>query len=111
MRIDAYNQVSMVYAAAGKTQAKKTAKTSGAEDKLEISQLGRDYQVAKAAVAQADDVREDRVAEVKPEDMMYLRISWQPSLWRGITRLRFRRGDRISGQSDRYTDRHFGKRE
>ena len=61
MRIDAYNQVSMVYAAAGKTQAKKTAKTSGAE----ISQLGRDYQVAKAAVAQADDVREDRVAEVK----------------------------------------------
>ena len=65
MRIDAYNQVSMVYAAAGKTQAKKTAKTSGAEDKLEISQLGRDYQVAKAAVAQADDVREDRVAEVK----------------------------------------------
>ena len=58
MRIDAYNQVSMVYAAAGKTQAKKTAKTPGAEDKLEISQLGRDYQVAKAAVAQADDVTE-----------------------------------------------------
>ena len=112
MRIDAYNQVSMVYAAAGKTQAKKTAKTSGAEDKLEISQLGRDYQVAKAAVAQADDVRLLRLRlSMRPEDMMYLRISWQPSLWRGITRLRFRRGDRISGQSDRYTDRHFGKRE
>ena len=64
MRIDAYNQVSMVYAAAGKTQAKKTAKTSATEDKLEISQLGKDYQVAKAAVAQADDVREDRGEEV-----------------------------------------------
>ena len=65
MRIDAYNQVNMVYATAGKTQLKKTAKTSTTEDKLEISQLGRDYQVAKAAVAQADDVREDRVAAVK----------------------------------------------
>lgn len=65
MRIDAYNQVSRLYAAAGKTQAKKTAKSSAAEDRLEISQLGKDYQVAKAAVAQADDVREDRVAEVK----------------------------------------------
>ena len=65
MRIDAYNQVNMVYAAAGKTQVKKIAKTSTTEDKLEISQLGRDYQVAKAAVAQAGDVREDRVAAVK----------------------------------------------
>ncbi len=65
MRIDAYNQVNMVYATAGKTQVKKIAKTSTTEDKLEISQLGRDYQVAKAAVAQADDVREDRVAAVK----------------------------------------------
>ena len=42
MRIDAYNQVNMVYATAGKTQLKKTAKTSTTEDKLEISQLGRD---------------------------------------------------------------------
>ena len=67
MRIDAYNQVGMLYAAAGRTQVKKTAKTSGAEDKLEISQLGRDYQVAKAAVAQADDVREDRIAEVREQ--------------------------------------------
>ena len=61
MRIDAYNQVNMVYAAAGSAQVKKSAKTSATEDKLEISQLGKDYQVAKAAVAQADDVREDRV--------------------------------------------------
>ncbi len=67
MRVDAYNQVSMVYAAAGKTQVRKTAKTSATEDKLEISQLGKDYQVAKAAVAQADDVREDRVEAVKQQ--------------------------------------------
>ena len=67
MRIDAYNQVSMVYAAAGKSQTKRTAKTSATEDKLEISQQGRDYQVAKAAVTQADDVREDRIAAVKEQ--------------------------------------------
>lgn len=67
MRIDAYNQVNMVYAVSGNTQVKKSAKTSAAEDKLEISQLGRDYQVAKAAVAQADDVREDRVKTVKKQ--------------------------------------------
>ena len=60
MRIDAYNQVNMVYAAAGSAQVKKSAKTSATEDKLEISQLGKDYQVAKAAVAQADRVEEVR---------------------------------------------------
>ena len=98
MRIDAYNQVSMVYAAAGKTQAKKTAKTSGAEQWHRQTMSGR------------TELLRLRLS-MRPEDMMYLRISWQPSLWRGITRLRFRRGDRISGQSDRYTDRHFGKRE
>ena len=66
MRIDAYNQVNMVYKTAGRTQTKKSSRSSGTdEDKLEISQFGRDYQVAKAAVAAAPDVREDRVAEVK----------------------------------------------
>lgn len=67
MRIDAYNQVNMIYKTTGTAQKKKTVKTSGTEDKLEISQFGRDYQIAKAAVAQADDVREDRVDEVKAE--------------------------------------------
>lgn len=67
MRIDAYNQVNMIYATAGKTQMKKPVKTSGSKDKLEISQLGRDYQIAKSAVTQADDVREDRIAALKEQ--------------------------------------------
>lgn len=65
MRIDAYSQVSMLYKTAGKTQVKKTTKTSGTNDKLEISQFGKDYQIAKAAVNNAPDVREDKVADVK----------------------------------------------
>lgn len=66
MRIDAYNQVNMIYKAAGRAQTKKKTAASGKEeDKLEISQFGRDYQIAKTAVAAAPDVREDKVAEIK----------------------------------------------
>ena len=32
---------------------------------MQISQLGRDYQIAKQAVAEASDIREDKVAELK----------------------------------------------
>lgn len=65
MRIDAYNQVNMVYKAAGKPAVRKTSRTSATEDRLEISRTGQEYQIAKNAVADAPDVREDRVAEVK----------------------------------------------
>ena len=39
----------------------KTSKS----DKLEISQLGKDYQVAKAAVQSAPDIREDKIREIQ----------------------------------------------
>lgn len=65
MRIDAYNQVNMVYKATGKPAVKRTARLSKAEDSLELSRTGQEYQIAKNAVAEAPDVREDRVAEVK----------------------------------------------
>lgn len=64
MRIDAYSAVSQVY----KTNANyktKTASSAYSSDKVEISSLGKDYQTAKAAVAQAEDVREDKIAELK----------------------------------------------
>lgn len=64
MRIDAYNQVSMLYQTTAKSKVKSTSSTS-VNDKLEISQFGRDLQIAKAAVTGASDVREDRIAEVK----------------------------------------------
>lgn len=67
MRIDAYNQVSQVYQAnkVNKTAKAYAASGIGMTDQLEISQTGRDYQVAKQAVAGASDIREDKVAQLK----------------------------------------------
>ncbi|MCR5685398.1 MAG: flagellar biosynthesis anti-sigma factor FlgM [Lachnospiraceae bacterium] len=66
MRIDAMNQVSQLYQQTGTKRVAKTASTS-VSDKLELSQLGRDMQVAKAAVKASPDVRADRVAELKAQ--------------------------------------------
>ncbi|MDD6036393.1 MAG: flagellar biosynthesis anti-sigma factor FlgM [Lachnospiraceae bacterium] len=64
MRIDAINRVSQLYQA---NSTKKVAKTSAAEkyDSVQISQMGKDYQVAKAAVAATPDVRTDLVNDIK----------------------------------------------
>lgn len=65
MRIDAYNQIAQVY---GVSNYAKTAKIQNAEeqrDQISISQAGRDYQVAKNAVSEASDIREDKVAQLK----------------------------------------------
>ena len=68
MRIDAYNQVAQVY---GTQSVNKTSKAQSAygvaqsSDQLSISQTARDYQVAKAAVSEASDIREDKVAQLK----------------------------------------------
>lgn len=66
MRIEAYNQVAPIY-----KKSSKSAKTEGScgiasgRDEVTISQAGYDYQIAKQAVAEASDIREDRVAQVK----------------------------------------------
>ena len=64
MRIEAYNQVAQVYGTHKSAGTAKTAKTAVGYDEVQISAMGRDYQIAKQAVADAPDVREDRVAEV-----------------------------------------------
>lgn len=64
MRIDAYNAISQVYQTNANYKLKK-AGDSKSSDRLEISQLGKEYQIAKAAVAQSPDIREDKVAEIK----------------------------------------------
>ena len=64
MRIDAYNAISQAYGVKGKYKTGATAKTSST-DKVEISNFGRELQVAKQAVAAAPDVRADRVSELK----------------------------------------------
>jgi negative regulator of flagellin synthesis FlgM len=67
MRIDAYNQIAQAYGVQSARSVQKTQSVSGPRDQVSISQAGQDYQVAKTAVAEASDVREDRVAELKSQ--------------------------------------------
>lgn len=66
MRIEAYTQISQLYNTEKKNNVNQTIKT-GKNDKVEISQQGRDYQIAKKAVADVSDVREELVAKYKSE--------------------------------------------
>lgn len=65
MRIDAYNQVAAIYKSSKPVRMDSAKKAAGFQDQLQISQAGRDYQIAKQAVANASDIREDKVAELK----------------------------------------------
>ena len=64
MRIDAYNQISQVYQAGNKTRVNKTGKVNNS-DRVEISQFGKEFRIAKQAVAEAPDVRVNLVNSVK----------------------------------------------
>ncbi|MCR5203795.1 MAG: flagellar biosynthesis anti-sigma factor FlgM [Lachnospiraceae bacterium] len=64
MRIDSMNQVSQVYRM-NRPKKVNTAYQTSFSDKVEISQLGRDIQIAKKAVSAAPDIREDKVAAMK----------------------------------------------
>lgn len=65
MRIDAYNQIAQIYGVQKTVKTRKTQAVGGASDQVSISQAGRDYQVAKNAVSEASDIREDKVAQLK----------------------------------------------
>lgn len=64
MRIDAMAEISQIYQSNG-TKRKMGTSTVASRDTVEISGFGRELQVAKKAIAQAPDVREDRVQELK----------------------------------------------
>lgn len=64
MRIDAMNQVSQLYRT-DKTKKYNQLGTASLSDKVEISQIGKDMQIGKNAVAGAPEIREDRVAQLK----------------------------------------------
>ena len=64
MRIDAYNQVAQLYGIQKSVKTQK-AQNAGPRDQVSISQAGRDYQVAKSAVSEASDIREDKVSQLK----------------------------------------------
>jgi len=64
MRIEAYTQVQQVYKTSKTDRSQKAAKANMA-DQLEISSTGRDYQIAKQAVAASADIREDVTAPLR----------------------------------------------
>lgn len=64
MRIDGMQKVAQLYSSNTVAKAEKK-KVESNKDKLQISQAGRDYQIAKKAVAETPDVREDLVQDIK----------------------------------------------
>ena len=66
MRIDAMSEISQLYQANG-TRKRTEKSTSYTKDSVEISGFGRELQIAKQAVAQTEDVREDKVQELKAQ--------------------------------------------
>lgn len=64
MRIEAYNQVQQLYQSQRVNKSQKVTKTVPT-DQLQISSRGMDYQIAKAAVQNSPDVREELTAPIK----------------------------------------------
>ena len=64
MRIDAYNKINQMQSVSKINKVSKKGTVSQI-DKLEISQAGKDYQVAKQAVKEASDIRVDLVNDIK----------------------------------------------
>lgn len=64
MRIEAYTQVQQIYNTK-KLSKTQTTKNTSFSDRLQISSLGKDMQVAKAAVAGSSDIREGVTAPLK----------------------------------------------
>ena len=68
MRIDAYNQIAQLYGVQKAYNSQKSGNAASmGNDQLSISQAGYNHQVAKAAVAEAPDVREDKIARIKAQ--------------------------------------------
>lgn len=64
MRIDSIKQVDQIYQrASAKSNLQSTKKN--VSDSIEISNLGKDLQIAKKAVSEAEDVRWDKVNDIK----------------------------------------------
>ena len=64
MRIEAYTQVQQLYNATKPAKLQGKAHVS-ATDRIQISSIGKDIQIAKNAGAAAPDIREDVVAPIR----------------------------------------------
>lgn len=67
MRIDAMTQIQQVYGVGKPRRTSNTSRVSGGRDAVEISSIGKDIQMAKAAVKAAPDIRENKIADIKKQ--------------------------------------------
>ena len=65
MRIDSFAQITSMYNLGKNNKQVKTGSPKSFSDQLQISSIGKDIQIAKAAVAGVSDVREDLVKDYK----------------------------------------------
>lgn len=66
MRINSVNNVSQIYQANSTARYNQMNKTAS-KDSLEISSMAKDIQTALNAVKQSEDIRADRVNELKKQ--------------------------------------------
>ena len=65
MRIEAYSQVQQIYSNSKVNKAQAPKKTNDVRDTVSFSSIGKDIQIAKQAVKEVPNVREDLVASIK----------------------------------------------
>jgi negative regulator of flagellin synthesis FlgM len=65
MRIEAYSQVQQIYSNNKVNKTQQPKKANDVRDTVSFSSIGKDIQVAKQAVSEVPDVREDVVAKLK----------------------------------------------
>lgn len=66
MRIEAYTQVQQIYNTHKTNKAQKASNVSFS-DQLELSSMGKDIQIAKQAVQNSPDIREDLTARYRAQ--------------------------------------------
>lgn len=64
MRVDAFDQIAQAYGVNGKLKTNAVTKVRQS-DKVEISSFGKEMHIARQAVRETSDIREDKVAELK----------------------------------------------
>ncbi|HCL03042.1 MAG TPA: flagellar biosynthesis anti-sigma factor FlgM [Lachnoclostridium phytofermentans] len=64
MRIDALSKINQLYQT-NDTRKVSKLQNGNKKDSVEISQMGKDFQIAKQAVSSAPDIRQDKVDEIK----------------------------------------------
>ncbi len=65
MRIEAYTQVQQLYKTQKTSRGAVAGAAESAKDQVQISSMGKDFQTAKAALAETLDIREDLTESIK----------------------------------------------